>query len=219
MVKAYSRWPLDVVNLGRFDLNFAQRLFVREGLSERKTEWPVLRNMIAANGVFESGVEPPPPFIVKEVTGRRITTNGGKLRIAFIGLAAPIRVAEGIDGAVTDVFAAARKVVPQARKQADLVVIVAHCEWAAANRLAQENPEADIVMSGNAEGFFDPAKVGNALVVPVAPGNLRMGELRIYLDKQGKASFKFRATDLDQVVPSDPAAVEFVDSARRERAR
>jgi len=46
-----------------------------------------------------------------------------------------------------------------------------------------------------------------------------MGELRIYLDKRGKASFKFRSEDLDAGVPSDPAAVEFVDAARRERAR
>jgi 2',3'-cyclic-nucleotide 2'-phosphodiesterase (5'-nucleotidase family) len=219
VLKAYSRWPLDVVNLGRFDLIYAQKLFEREGLAERASANPLIRNMISANGVFGPEVTPPPPFIVKEVTGPRIKVRGGKLRIAFLGLAEPVHVSEGLDATVTNLFDAARRFVPQAKKKADLVVILAHCEWNAAIRLANENPQADLVVAGNAEGFFEPEKVGDVLVIPASPGNVKEGDLRIYLDKSGRATFKYRLTDLDAVVPSDPAALAFTATARSERDR
>jgi 2',3'-cyclic-nucleotide 2'-phosphodiesterase (5'-nucleotidase family) len=219
VLKAYCRWPLDVVNLSRFDLIYAQKLFERDGLEERISATPLLRAIVSANGVFGPQAAPPPPFIVKEITGPRIKGRRGVYRVAFVGLAEPIRVAEGIDGSVTDLFDAARRVVPLARKKADLVVILAHCEWSPATRLAKENPEADIVVAGNAEGLFDPIKVGNALVIPAAPGNVKQGDLRIYLEKTGHPTFKYKMTDLDAVVPSDADAVAFTTNARADRQR
>jgi len=55
-VRAYSRWPVDVVNLGRYDLIYAQRLLAREGLSERAQSRPFIKNLISANGVFGADV-------------------------------------------------------------------------------------------------------------------------------------------------------------------
>ena len=219
VVRAYSRWPLDVVNLGRFDLFYAQKLFEREGLQGRLAESPLLKNIISANGVFEPGTTPPPAFLVKEVTGPRIKTHGGRLRIAFVGVAEPVHVSEGLDGMVTDMFKAARQVVPEAKKNADIVVLVSHAEWKAATRLAQENPEADVVIAGNAEGFFDPEKVGNVLLVVAAPGNVKLGVLGIYLDSKGRASFKYRMTELDEIIPADPDALKFANAAQAERQR
>ena len=116
-------------------------------------------------------------------------------------------------------YEAARRVVPVARKQCDVLVIVAHSEMDGAMKLARENPEADVVIAGNAEGLFKTRQVGNTLVVPASPGNIQQGDLRLYLDKDGRASFKYIATDLDAAVPSDPAAEAFVQAARRERER
>jgi 2',3'-cyclic-nucleotide 2'-phosphodiesterase (5'-nucleotidase family) len=219
VVRAYSRWTLDVVNLGRLDLIYAQKLFAREGLAERITESPILKNMISANGVFQPGVEPPPGYIVKEVTGPRLP-RGGKLKIAFVGLAEPQKASGGLAGnTVTNMFETARRKVLEAKKDADLVVIVAHAEWEGSRRLATENPEADIVISGNAEGFFKPVTIGKVLVVPASPGNMKQGDLRVYFDKAGNATFKFKATDLDELVPADAAALAFMDAARSERQR
>lgn len=220
VVRAYSRWPLDVVNLGRFDLSYAQKLFERDGFEERKASLPLLGNIISANGVFGPEASPPPPFIIREISGPRINKRGGKVKVAFVGVAAPIRASKGLlDATVSNMFEAARRGVLAARKQADLVVIVSHAEWAPAKRLAEENPEADIVIAGNAEGFFNPINVGNVLLVPAAPGNVKQGDLRVYFDKDHHASFKFRATDLDDVVPADAAASAFVEAGRQERQR
>ena len=56
-------------------------------------------------------------------------------------------------------------------------------------------------------------------MVSAAPGNIREGDLRVYLNKNGRVDFKFISTDLDAQVPSDPAAKAFVEAARAERDR
>jgi len=117
---------------------------------------------------------------------------------------------------VTNIFEAARKAVLVARKQCDALVIVAHSEFDAALRLARENPEADLVIAGDAETVFNRQLIGKTLVVCAAPGNTQEGDLRLYLAADGSFSFKFRSTDLDALVPADPAATAYTEAARQE---
>jgi 2',3'-cyclic-nucleotide 2'-phosphodiesterase (5'-nucleotidase family) len=219
VVRAYSRWPVDAINLGRFDLIYAQRLLAREGLAERTMAMPAIKSIISANGVFGPEVAAPAPFIIKEVTGPRIKGKKRKIRVGFVGLAEPIRPAEGIDATVKNIFDSARRVVPEARKQCDILIILAHSEQPAALRLARENPDADIVIAGNAEGAFNPQQVGKTLVVRAAPGNTQQGDIRVYIGEDGRYSFKFRSTDLDALVPSDAEAAAYAEAARAEMAR
>jgi 2',3'-cyclic-nucleotide 2'-phosphodiesterase (5'-nucleotidase family) len=218
--RAYSRWPVDIINLSRNDLRYAERLLAKDGLSERQERMPMLKNLISANSDYNDNIATPPPFVIKEVSGPRIKGKTKKLRIGFVGLAEPYRTSDGIaDATVKNMYETARRVVPLARKQCDVLVIVAHSEMDGAMKLASENPEADVVIAGNAEGLFKTRQVGNTLVVPASPGNIQQGDLRLYLDKDGRASFKYIATDLDAAVPSDPAAEAFVQAARLERER
>lgn len=219
VARAYSRWPIDVINLGRFDLVFAQRLLSRQGYDERAASLPMIKNLISANGVFGKDVVAPPPYIIKEISGPRIKGSRNTIRVGFLGLAEPIRPAEGRDGMVRDLFETARAVVAGLRKECDLLVIVAHCEMAAAVRLAEENPQADVVIAGNAEGIFKPRQVGGTLVISAAPGNTQQGDLRVYISSEGRMNFKFAAIDLDASIPADPEAEAFVESARLERSR
>lgn len=219
-VRAYSRWPVDVVNLGRYDLIYAQRLVAREGLSERIQSRPFIKNLISANGVFPPEAAAPPHYLIKEVTGPRIKGKKKSLKIGFVGLAEPLRPSGGLmDATVLNMYETARAVVPKARKECDVLVIVAHAEIDGAMRLARENPEADVVIAGNAEGIYKPREVGKTIVVSAAPGNIQQGDLRLYLDAEGRVSFKWRSTDLDSLVPIDAAAEAFAQAARQERER
>lgn len=211
---AYDRWPVDVINLGRQDLIYAQQAFAADGLNERLRFLPILKNVITANGLFSGRAAAPPGMLIKEISGARIKQK--KLRAGFVGLAEPMQVSEGRDATVSDMFEAARRTVLTARKQADLVVIVAHCEVETAVRLARENPEVDIVIAGNAETVFKPRTVGNTFIVCAAPGNTQEGDLRIYIGPGGKYRFTFRSTDLDNQVPADPAAIEYTKAVREE---
>jgi 2',3'-cyclic-nucleotide 2'-phosphodiesterase (5'-nucleotidase family) len=213
VAEAFSRWPLDVVNLGRYDAIYARKLFALEGFPERTAKLGMINNIISANAVFGADVAPPPPYVIKEISGPRIK---GKIKVGFVGLAAPARPQEGMrDATIRNMFETARSTVPRARKECDILVVVAHCELDAAMSLASENPEADIVISGDAAGLFKPRLVGTTLVVTAAPGNIQQGDIRVYIEKNGKFRFKALSTDLDEVVPSNPAAVEFTDKARR----
>jgi 2',3'-cyclic-nucleotide 2'-phosphodiesterase (5'-nucleotidase family) len=219
VARAYSRWPVDVINLGRFDLVFARKLLEREGYTERVAALTMINNLISANGVFDKDAVAPPAYVIKEVTGPRIRGKKDKIRVGFVGLAEPIKPAEGIDITVLNMFETARRVVPQARKESDLLIIVAHCELQNAVRLAQENPQADIVIAGNAASALRPRQVGNTLVVCAAPGNTQEGDIRVYINEDGRMSFKFLSIDLDAMVPSDPQAAAFAEAARLERNR
>ena len=220
VARAYSRWPVVVINMSRNDLAQAEDLLAKDGLAERQQRLPMLKSLISANANYDDNIATPPPFVIKEVSGPRIKGKSGKLRIGFVGLAEPFRTRDGVaDATVKNMYETARSVVPVARKQCDLLVIVAHAEMAGSMKLAAENPEADVVIAGNAEGLFNTRQVGNTLVVPASPGNIRQGDLRVYLDKNGRASFKYVFTDLDASVPSDSEATAFVQAARLERER
>lgn len=218
--RAYSLWGMDVLNLGRYDLFYANQFLAREGLAERTAKLPMIKNLISANGVFAEQVARPAPYLIKEVQGPRIQNGRKSLKIAFLGLAEPIKPGSDIvDATVKDLFASARQYVPKLRKECDLLIILAHAELATAERLASENPEADIVIAGNAGGLYKPRRIGKTIVLSAAPGNTQQGDLRVYLSADGKMSYKFRATDLDALVPADPAAMAFTEETRAELSK
>ncbi len=214
VTRAYSRWLVDVVNLGRYDLSYANRLFSVNGIAERTTAMPVMQNVISANGNFADTAVAPPPYIIKEVSGKRIKK---KIRVGFLGVVEPMNVGSGMsDAGVKNIFTTARKFVPELKRKCDVLIILAHSEHAAAMRLATENPEADLVIAGNAEALYKPRLVGKTVVLYAAPGNTQEGDLRFYIAPNGKINFKFRSTDLDALTPSDEAALKFAETARNE---
>jgi len=220
VARAYSRWPVDVINLGRDDLPYAQKLVARDGLNERVQTLSMINNLVSANGVFGPEAAAPAAYLIREVSGPRIYGGKKKLKIGFVGLAEPTHPGAGMmDSTVTDMYQAATPVILKARKECDVLVIVAHCELQSALKLAAENLEADVVIATDSGGIYNPRQVGNTMVVSAAPGNIQEGDLRLYFDKDGHVSFKFRATDLDALVPSDPGAAAFVTTARSERGR
>ena len=95
VVRALGRWNVDVINFGRFDLLYAQKLLVREGLDERAAELPAIKNLITANGVFGPEVAAPAPYIIKEVRGPRIRNKSKRLRVGLLGLAEPHQTCRG----------------------------------------------------------------------------------------------------------------------------
>ena len=218
--RAYSRFLPDVINLGRDDLSYAQKLLAKEGLSERIGKFPMIKNLISANAVFEADAEAPPPYTIKEVGGSRIYGGKRKIKIGFVGVAAPTNPGAGMrDATVSDMYQTATRSVLKARKECDVLVIVAHCDIESAVKLASENLEVDVVIAADSAGTYNPRRIGNTLVVSTAPGNTQESDLRLYIDKDGKITYKFRATDLDALVPVDPAAAAFADAARAERGR
>ncbi|HKY03985.1 MAG TPA: hypothetical protein VJQ56_03800 [Blastocatellia bacterium] len=219
VMRALSLFPVDVINLGQYDLAHAQKFLSREGYDERVARLPMIKNLISANGVFGPGVAPPAPFVIKEVRGPRIKGGTGSLKVGFLGLSEPRHVVGGKDATVRDMFETARALVPELRKKCDLLVLLSHADYEPAARLASENPEADVVIAGNTGMAYNPKLIGKTLVVSTEPANAQQGDLRVYIDRAGKLSFKFRSTDLDIGAPVNTEADEFVQGASDDKLK
>jgi 2',3'-cyclic-nucleotide 2'-phosphodiesterase (5'-nucleotidase family) len=216
VLKAYSQFPVDVFNVSSHDLRYFAGLLAKVEFSQAKTE-PRLRRLVSANIVDEKRGSPVlRPFIVREVPSRQ---KGAKpVRVAFIGLTettpAPPLGLKFIDPAE-----AARRTVPDARKVADIVVVLAKVSsQSEVARIAREAPGIDIILDGNAEslesGFTPPLYIGSTLIV-FTPYETRMiGELRFYRNAQGKFTTRQRFVALDEIlVPENPEAKQVVQAA------
>src|SRR5690242_5914133 len=210
--RAYSRFLPDVINLGRDDLQYAEKLLAREGLNERSQKFPMIKNIISANGVFSPDAVAPPPFLIREVSGPRIYAGKKRIRIGFVGVAAPNNPGAGLrDATVKNMFESATQAVIAARRECDVLVVVAHCDFESALKLASENLDVDVVIAADSGGIYNPRRIGNTLVVSAAPGNTQESDLRLYMSGDGQITYKFRANDLDVLVPVDPAANAFAE--------
>jgi 2',3'-cyclic-nucleotide 2'-phosphodiesterase (5'-nucleotidase family) len=178
----------------------------------------MIKNIISANGVFSADAVAPPPYLIREVGGPRIYGGKKKIKIGFIGVAAPNNPGAGVkDATVKNIYETTTQTVIAARKECDLLVLVAYCDWASALKLASENLDVDVVIAADSGGIYNPRRVGNTMVVSVAPGNTQESDLRLYMSADGQITYKFRANDLDALVPVDAAAAAFAEAARAER--
>ena len=215
MLKTIQQFPVDVVNVSSHDLRYFVDAVLRKDLERRDEAKTLLARLVATNTNDERhGAQVFNRYIVRELQSRQ----GGKpVRVAFIGLTEPSPPPPA-GFKITDASEAARTILPEARKNADIVVALAKVTAAEAARIAREAPGIDIVIAGNAESlnesFTPPVRVGKTLIVYTPFETRMLGELRFYRDAQGKFSTKQRFIALDEtLVPEDPAAKQVVDSA------
>lgn len=221
ILKAYDQFPVDVVNVSSQDLRYFAGLFSKGEFARNSDSRPVLKRLVSANTVSESpALVAPSPFIVREVAAREAGgAKTGRVRLAFIGLteAAPSPPA-GLK--FIDPAEAAKRTVPEARKNADLVIVLAKVNAEEAARIAKAAPGIDAIIVGNGitleQVFTPPLYVGKTLVV-FTPFETRMiGELRFYRNAQRVFSIKQRFVTLDEAsVPADPAAQQLADAASK----
>ena len=217
VLKAYGLFPVDVFNVSSHDLRYFADTFAKTALARGAETETLFGRLVSANIVDERGDSPAlPPFIVSEVPSRQKGTK--PVRVAFIGLT-ETKPAPPAGLKFTDPAEAARRTVPEARKMADLVVVLAKVSsQSEVARIAREAPGIDIIIDGNAgsleDGFTPPVYVGPTLIV-FTPYETRMiGELRFYRNAQGKFTTKQRFVTLDEMlVPEDPAAKQVVEAA------
>jgi hypothetical protein len=216
--KAYRQFSVDAVNVSSHDLRYFSSLLAKPDASRRPDPASLLGRLVSANTISETaGVVGPRPFIVREVPSRR---PGAKpTRVALIGLT-ETTPAPPAGFKFIDPVEAVRRTLPDARKQANVVIVLAKVSSKEAARIASEAPGIDVIIAGNAvtleESFTMPVLVGQTLIV-FTPFETRMlGELRFYAIAQGKFSTRQRFIALDeQSIAEDPEAKQLVDAATK----
>lgn len=181
---------------------------------------------ISANFVEEKTGKPfLPPYIIREYDG---------LRVAFLGLITSLANAQGYKAThelglrQIDAIEVASKLVPELRKQADIIVCLSHLGWAEDAKLAKAVPGIDIILGGHSHsrcvtprmvsvGTPTAYWIGAVPVVQAYCHGSEMGHTDVIFRRDPKTgsytlmSCKGTLVSLDSSVPDDPAIARLVE--------
>ncbi|HKG23320.1 MAG TPA: multiheme c-type cytochrome [Blastocatellia bacterium] len=212
VLRAYDQFPVDVANVSAYDAPYISRWSSTGEAAGRPNPYPMLRRVVSANIVGEAK-SAGAPFVVREIVERSNARRGKPTRVAFIGLSSPeATLPPGLR--LIDPVEAAKRVVPEAKKQADVVIVLAHLQTDPLVRIAREVTGIDAIINGSGDIFKAPMRLG-ATFVAFTPFEMRtIGELRFYRDAQGRLSVWDRYISLDDEVGDDPESLKVVEEAR-----
>ncbi|HKP12262.1 MAG TPA: multiheme c-type cytochrome, partial [Blastocatellia bacterium] len=223
VVKGYGDFHQDVANISFNDLPYVAELLKKDGFDKRADEFPFVNRLISANvEPADDSHKAPQPYLIREVSLNR--ASGKTLRIAFVGLTegkptGPNQRESAYAGfRINDVFETAKRVVPEARKKADMVVVLAYMPQDMAQRLASEVQDIDTIIVGRQMSQMnEPEHFGRATITYAYNQTKYVGELRYYLRGDGSVENQVnRYVPLDADLPDDPQAAQVVTEAHND---
>ena len=225
VTKAYGDYATDAANLCFSDLPYAAELFRKDGFEQRVKEMPFIKRLISANVHPESdALVQPEPYVIREVTLKR-GVPGKKLRLGIVGFTelkptgmGDQREASFAGFSIEDPVAAARRVIPELKQKADLIVVLAYLSQGQARLLATQNPDINTIIGANQINGTDEAQhFSSTTIVYAANQTKHLGELRYYVKADGAMGDQInRFVGLDKELPEDAGALVAVNAARDE---
>ncbi len=195
----------DAVNLGELDL------MAQEYLAGRSS--PPSYSLLSANLRLFAGELRTQPYTVKDVGGRKIAVAGviGTETATAWLQSQPAGTAE-----VQDEAEVLRTLVPELRKQADVVIVMAHVGMQRARFLASQVPGIDLMLVGHGgTEAFDAIKIGRTYFVQAGTQGQNVGEITFTITSDGRISgMAGKGTELLLDLPEDPVVKGLVDAYR-----
>jgi hypothetical protein len=149
------------------------------------------------------------------------TVNG--LRVAAFSLLggsefSTVRAPEGVEFDFQDPFQVAGVLVPELRKQADLVVLLSEMAPSDTDRMIEAVPGIDVALYGQRASWEEKAqKRGETIVNQTGTRGQYAGKLVLIVDPNGKiVEFGSQNAALDNVFPADQGITKLVDAANEE---
>ncbi len=217
MLRGFSRFKLDAANLSYQDLYYCTYSLNSSRLPELIKEAPLAAELISANAVPAAGqpITAPKPYIIREVSGKRLKSP---LRVGFIGLTEryPGVVNPNSGFTIEDPLKRIRQVLPEVRSKADLIVVLAYVNQETARKLAQENPDIDVILAANQMAQpVEAMREGKTIIAYAWQQTKSIGELRLYMDSSGKVvDYINRYLALDKSIPDQPEAAQMVAESK-----
>ena len=196
ILHAMGEMHYDAMTLGELEL-YRGKDYVQSILDSTKVP------ITLANVRFKGAKQPiAEPFLIRQVKGVTCGVIGlmgqdfgeGKQKFVELGYE------------VDDPFTTAAKLVPEVRKKADLVIVLAHLGSADAFQLPKAVPGIDVIVFGHYPGTVAPTQVEGALTVRPGQRGQYLGETRMVITPENKlASYSGEAVTLDvKVVGENP---------------
>lgn len=198
MLKGLEMFGVKAANVTAEDLNFLAELPAREAAS---------LPFVSANiRPLRNGLVRPKPYTVARAKG---------FKVGILGLADEAKQNYPRElFQISDPLEAARRLVPELRKQCDLVIALADLSSEKVRRLAVENPDLSVIIWSNKLAYPRQPEVVNGVMIMITPYQGRyLCELRVYA-KGGRAELKPRYIMLDARIPDDPETARAAAMAR-----
>ncbi len=147
------------------------------------------------------------PFVVIE--------RGG-LRLAVLGLVTPETRTGSTFGSLAaarfaDPVATARRLVPELRARADVVIALSHNGLDEDRALARAVPGIDVVVGGHSHSVVEaPVRAGGAIIVQAGSDGRFLGRLDLEVGPGGVRLLGGRLVPVTPDLPSDPAVAEIL---------
>jgi 2',3'-cyclic-nucleotide 2'-phosphodiesterase (5'-nucleotidase family) len=193
-------------------------------------QYPFLDKLVSANvRPTDASLVPFKPYMIVEARGKRLGDR--PVRVGFLGLSQLVpppfkqgdkthEFATSKKYTVGSPLEAAKRFVPELRKQVDLLVVLAYMPVAEAQKIGLGVAGVDAIIAANLIPQSSPvAEAGDAILVNVHQQTKYLSELRLYTDpaKPGAlVNYNHRHVKLDGAIPDDPAAKANYDAAHAE---
>lgn len=140
----------------------------------------VTANVVNARGQLMT----PKPYVVLRVNGLRVAVVG-LMTDTLKQLSKPSQLE---DWHTTPVLEAARKYAAEAKKEADLVVALAHVEPREEREILEQVPDISVIVSGHAhDGLHEAVSRDHRLIVRVRAYGKELGRLDLKVDPQTRS--------------------------------
>jgi 2',3'-cyclic-nucleotide 2'-phosphodiesterase (5'-nucleotidase family) len=226
VLKSYTKFAHDAANITYRELPYLSDMLKKDVYQHRTTEFPFLKKMVSGNihPVSDEYVAPE-THVIKEITLKR-GNPGSKVRVAIVGFTERMQYASDGKGdhvagyQIEDPFEAAKRILPDIRKKADYVIVLAYMQQPMAERLAMDNSEIDAVICARQISSKNDALHVNKAMLAFSYNETRyLGELRVFMNPDGTIGKQSqRYVGLDDYIPDDPVAMNVLMEARTEIA-
>ncbi|AFL73869.1 5'-nucleotidase/2',3'-cyclic phosphodiesterase-like hydrolase [Thiocystis violascens DSM 198] len=191
----FNRMGVDAAVMGNHEFDYGQDVFRRLA---GQADFPFL----SAN--IQTHPEPLP------VQPSLVIDRPDSPTVALLGLTTPElttathpRNAVGVS--VEDPVTVARRLVPELREQADLVVVLSHLGLTDDRRLAQAIPEIDLIVGGHNHFVLEqPVLEGDVVIVQAGERGHWLGRLDLACREGRLERTAYRLLPMDASVPEDP---------------
>jgi 2',3'-cyclic-nucleotide 2'-phosphodiesterase (5'-nucleotidase family) len=171
----------------------------------KKSNFPWLAaNWTDANGNMLPGVK---PYIIKDIRGTRV---------AFLGLTAPRSkdYPQTKGWVISDPIATAKKIMPNLKKEADIIIAVTHIGYDLDKQLAAEVPGINAIVGADSHTFIympTEIKLPDGRIVPIVQAGengIMLGQFNLDFEKKDKEwqlkKFNGKLIPLDKSIPQNP---------------
>jgi 5'-nucleotidase / UDP-sugar diphosphatase len=200
LVQTMEMLGYDIVNIGERELNFGQRFLLDEF---KKTKM----DLVSANLVLASSKKPlAKPFVVRKA---------GTVRVAFAGLIGKDMKLRQFPGdpalEILDPASTMKRLLPEMRKKADVVVLLSHLGMTESQKLTVEVPGIDLMVFGHQPGLYRTlAKTQEVITVRGGERGQHIPQVHLVVEDKKITSFDGDVVVLDDKMPADAAMAKHV---------